>query len=192
MEGFLDHRGLTVVTGRQSPACLPDGCPAPGEASRTLAIIARRRRVSGGQVPATSLRSSGRTGVAGDGHRWDAEATGASACCAWRPFAERNGSDTTAFDNAFDWASGLEAKVRKGRPTVMLPTSPGGRGRASVLAAATTDTPVAGADPRGSLASPGFPQDFDVDGLRNPDVRARLLEVLPALALEAPLAPSDR
>jgi chromate reductase len=53
-------------------------------------------------------------------------------------FAEHNGSYSAAYKNLFDWCSRAGAKVFHDKPLVLLATSPGARGAASVLAAATT------------------------------------------------------
>jgi chromate reductase len=77
--------------------------------------------------------------------------------------AEYNGSYTAAFKNAFDWLSRLDKKVWKGVPMLLLATSPGGRGGASVLNTALTLMPHYGGNVVGSYSLPFFHKNF-VDG----------------------------
>ncbi len=46
--------------------------------------------------------------------------------------AEHNGSYTVAFKNVLDWLSRIDQKLWKGKPMLLLSTSPGARGGASV------------------------------------------------------------
>ncbi|MBP92672.1 MAG: NADPH-dependent FMN reductase [Flavobacteriaceae bacterium] len=50
--------------------------------------------------------------------------------------AEHNGAYSTVFKNAFDWMSRINAKTFADKPMLLMATSPGGRGGASVLAMA--------------------------------------------------------
>ena len=59
-------------------------------------------------------------------------------------FAEHNGSYSAAWKNLFDWSSRIGPKVFQDKPMVLLSTSPGARGGASVLAAATGSAPFFG------------------------------------------------
>ncbi|MGF1735285.1 NADPH-dependent FMN reductase [Photobacterium satsumensis] len=78
-------------------------------------------------------------------------------------FAEYNGSYTAAYKNVFDWASRINMKVYQGKPVVMLATSPGPGGAASVLSAALESAPYFDAEVKGSLSVPSFYDNFDVD-----------------------------
>ncbi|MEM7739791.1 MAG: NAD(P)H-dependent oxidoreductase [Pseudomonadota bacterium] len=78
-------------------------------------------------------------------------------------FAEHNGSYTAAFKNIFDWASRLNGKVYQDKPVVMMATSPGKRGGAAVLSAATTAAPFFGATLVGSYSLGSFGEAFDSD-----------------------------
>lgn len=78
-------------------------------------------------------------------------------------FAEHNGSYTAAYKNLFDWSSRIGQKVFQDKPLVLLSTSPGARGGASVLAAATASMPFFGGQVKASLAIPDFYQNFDVE-----------------------------
>ncbi len=50
--------------------------------------------------------------------------------------AEHNGSYAAAYKNTIDWLSRIELKVFNKKPMLLMSASPGGRGGASVLAAA--------------------------------------------------------
>ena len=67
---------------------------------------------------------------------------------------------------------------------VMLSTSPGGRGGASVLAAATTSAPYFGGQVKASLAVPGFNDNFDAAQgvLKNEELKAKLVLAVGSLA----------
>ena len=78
-------------------------------------------------------------------------------------FAEHNGSYTAAYKNIFDWCSRIDTKVYQGKATVLLATSPGPGGAASVLAAATGSAPYFAADLKASLSIPSFYENFDIE-----------------------------
>ncbi|MBR9834664.1 MAG: NAD(P)H-dependent oxidoreductase [Alphaproteobacteria bacterium] len=96
--------------------------------------------------------------------------------------AEHNGSYTAAYKSIFDWMSRLEGKVYEGKPIVLLSTSPGGRGGASVKAQASASIPFFGGEVKASLSVPGFGQVFDTakGELTDPDLHAELLKTLAA------------
>jgi len=95
-------------------------------------------------------------------------------------FAEHNGAYSAAYKNLFDWCSRANPKVFQGKVMVLLSTSPGGRGGASVLAAATTSAPFFGGQLKASLSVPKFYENFDVgkQELKNADLQQQLLAVL--------------
>jgi len=99
-------------------------------------------------------------------------------------FAEYNGSFTPAWKNTFDWASRTGDSVYQGKPVVMLSASPGPRGGAGVLSAATMAAPHLGAELKGSLSIGSFYDVFDSDAgtLRDSELDAQLREVLGSLA----------
>lgn len=78
-------------------------------------------------------------------------------------FAEHNGSYTAAYKNLFDWCSRIEPKVFHNKPMVMLSTSPGARGGASVLASAVQSAPFFNGIVKASLSIPSFYDNFDTD-----------------------------
>jgi len=95
-------------------------------------------------------------------------------------FAEHNGSYSAAWKNLFDWSSRIGPKVFQDKPMVLLSTSPGARGGASVLAAATGSAPFFGGDVKASLAIPSFHENFDVERgmLRNEELKTRLIDAV--------------
>ena len=96
--------------------------------------------------------------------------------------AEHNGSYTAAFKNIIDWTSRLEGKLWDDKPMLLLSASPGGRGGATVLAAAAGTFPFMGADIVGTLSIPKFQENFSPSvGLNNDALKAELLDKLEAL-----------
>jgi len=103
-------------------------------------------------------------------------------------FAEHNGSYSAAYKNLFDWSSRNAPKVFQDKPMVLLSTSPGARGGASVLAAATDSAPRFGGHVKASLSIPSFHENFDVERgtLRNKELQAKLIEAVGQLRELAP------
>ena len=75
--------------------------------------------------------------------------------------AEHNGSYTAAFKNLYDWTSRIEYEVWAGKPMLLLATSPGARGGATVLAAAEATFPRMGASSVTTFSLPSFYDNFD-------------------------------
>jgi NAD(P)H-dependent FMN reductase len=93
-------------------------------------------------------------------------------------FAEHNGSYSAAYKNLFDWSSRMGKQVFQDKPMVLLSTSPGALGGASVLAAATGSAPFFAGHVKASLAIPNFYENFDVErgALRNGELNTKLIE----------------
>jgi len=98
-------------------------------------------------------------------------------------FAEHNGSYTVAYKNIFDWASRVNPKVFQNKPMIMLATSPGPGGAASVLASATASAPYFDGDVKASLSIPNFYDNFDSEQGRivNNDLNEQLVEAINSL-----------
>jgi chromate reductase len=98
-------------------------------------------------------------------------------------FAEHNGSYAVAYKNIFDWASRINPKVFQNKPMIMLATSPGPGGAASVLAAATASAPHFDGEVKASLSVPSFYDNFDVEqgSIRNKEIDAQLTKVINSL-----------
>ncbi|MGL4474800.1 MAG: NADPH-dependent FMN reductase [Shewanella sp.] len=78
-------------------------------------------------------------------------------------FAEHNGSYTAAYKNLFDWTSRINMKVFQGKPMVLLATSPGPAGAASVLSSAMNSMGYFGGVIKSQLSLPAFYDNFDVE-----------------------------
>jgi len=77
--------------------------------------------------------------------------------------AENNGNYSVAFKNVFDWCSRINGKVFQEKPMLLMATSPGGRGGASVLEIAKSNFPRFGAILKGTFSLPSFNDNFDVE-----------------------------
>jgi chromate reductase, NAD(P)H dehydrogenase (quinone) len=95
-------------------------------------------------------------------------------------FAEHNGSYTAAYKNLFDWCSRIEPKVFQNKPMVLLSTSPGARGGASVLATALQAIPYFNGIIKASLSIPSFFDNFDSQKqqLIHPELNEQLKDVM--------------
>ena len=78
-------------------------------------------------------------------------------------FAEHNGSYTAAYKNLFDWSSRAVQKVYQGKPLVLLATSPGPGGAATVLGSAVGSAPYFDGDVKAHLSIPSFYNNFDME-----------------------------
>jgi NAD(P)H-dependent FMN reductase len=98
-------------------------------------------------------------------------------------FAEHNGYYTSAYKNLFDWVSRINRELYQNKPMVLLSTSPGPRGAATVLAAASAATPNFAGDVKASLSIPSFYDNFDVEKqqLTNPELIDKLQSALALL-----------
>jgi NAD(P)H-dependent FMN reductase len=103
-------------------------------------------------------------------------------------FAEHNGSYSAAYKNLFDWSSRIGPKVFQGKPLILLSTSPGPRGGASVLAAATGSAPYFAGHVKASLSIPSFYENFDVERgtLKNEALKTKLVAAVDMLKELAP------
>ena len=88
--------------------------------------------------------------------------------------AEHNGSYAAAFKNAFDWLSRLDKMVWKGKPMLLMATSPGPRGGSSVLQTAKATFPHLGADIIADFSLPSFYDNFSETGLTNEELNSTL------------------
>lgn len=73
--------------------------------------------------------------------------------------AEHNGSYAAAFKNLFDWVSRKNREVFRNKQVLLMATSPGGRGGASVLATAELTFPHMGA---AGITKFSLPKFYDV------------------------------
>jgi NAD(P)H-dependent FMN reductase len=100
-------------------------------------------------------------------------------------FAEHNGSYSAAYKNLFDWTSRIDQKLFQNKPMVLLATSPGAGGAATVLTAATGSAPYFAGIVKASLSIPSFYDNFDMEKqtLTNPQLQDKLQSAL-ALLIE--------
>nr|WP_315220967.1 NAD(P)H-dependent oxidoreductase [uncultured Flavobacterium sp.] len=76
--------------------------------------------------------------------------------------AENNGNYSVAFKNIFDWCSRIMKEVFQQKPMLLLATSPGPRGGASVLEIANNAFPRYGAQIKATFSLPAFNANFDL------------------------------
>ena len=98
-------------------------------------------------------------------------------------FAEHNGTYTAAYKNIFDWTSRVDMKVYQETPTLLLATSPGPGGAATVLAQAKTSAPYFAGNVKADLSIPSFYDNFDLEKgeLSNPELKDKLESALAQL-----------
>jgi NAD(P)H-dependent FMN reductase len=75
--------------------------------------------------------------------------------------AEHNGSYAAVFKNIIDWLSRVNMKVWREKPMLLMATSPGGRGGASVLQSANAYFPFMGASITDTFSLPSFYDNFN-------------------------------
>lgn len=78
-------------------------------------------------------------------------------------FAEHNGNYSAAFKNLFDWCTRIDRNVFQDKPSLIMATSPGGRGGQSVLELALSQLPRFGCDIKANLSVPSFNDNFDAE-----------------------------
>ena len=77
--------------------------------------------------------------------------------------AEHNGKYSVALKNVYDWCSRINGKVFQEKPMLLMATSPGGRGGASVLEIAKNAFPRFGAIIKATFSLPSFNDNFDLE-----------------------------
>ena len=98
--------------------------------------------------------------------------------------AEHNGAYASAFKNILDWTSRINNKTFQQKPMLLLATSPGARGGATVLDIASKRFPFQGADVKGTFSLPTFFENFDaVHGIINPELKNQLLEIVNSIEI---------
>lgn len=74
--------------------------------------------------------------------------------------AEHNGSYAAVFKNTIDWLSRIDMKIWMEKPMLLMATSPGRRGGATVLQSAKSYFPFMGARITGTFSLPSFYDTF--------------------------------
>lgn len=84
--------------------------------------------------------------------------------------AEHNGAYSTAFKNAFDWMSRIDGKLWSDVPMLLMSTSPGARGGATVLEIAKGRFPYMGGNVVAELSFPSFYDNFKEGKVANTEL----------------------
>lgn len=77
--------------------------------------------------------------------------------------AENNNNYSAAFKNLFDWCSRILKDVFQQKTMLLMATSPGSRGGASVLEIGRNALPRYGADIKATFSLPAFNANFDLE-----------------------------
>ena len=89
--------------------------------------------------------------------------------------AEHNGAYATVFKNLFDWMSRVEGKTFYGKPMLLMATSPGGRGGASVLEIAKGRFHYHNANIIDTFSLPFFGDNFSDGKIMNEELNTELV-----------------
>nr|WP_315151551.1 NAD(P)H-dependent oxidoreductase [uncultured Flavobacterium sp.] len=80
--------------------------------------------------------------------------------------AENNGNYSSVFKNTVDWCSRINPKIFQDKPMLLMATSPGARGGASVLEIAKNNFPRFNTEIKAVFSLPSFNDNFDVENGR--------------------------
>jgi chromate reductase, NAD(P)H dehydrogenase (quinone) len=99
-------------------------------------------------------------------------------------FAEHNGAYSTAFKNIFDWVSRIPGRDTWGdKDMLLLSTSPGKRGGATVLEIAKNYFPHCGGNIIGTFSLPDFYHNFDENkGIIDEKLNADLEKIIKSIS----------
>lgn len=90
--------------------------------------------------------------------------------------AEHNGAYSAAFKNLFDWVSVIDGKAFNKKPMLLMATSPGARGGASVLEVAKNRFPYHDSNIVAEFSLPSFDENFADGKISNTSLDASLKE----------------
>ena len=85
--------------------------------------------------------------------------------------AEHNGSYSAVFKNTIDWLSRINMKIWGEKPMLLMATSPGGRGGATVLQSAHAYFPFMGAIITDTFSLPSFYDHFSNGEITDEDLK---------------------
>lgn len=88
--------------------------------------------------------------------------------------AEHNGAYATVFKNLFDWMSRVDGKLWNEKPMLLMATSPGARGGATVLEIAKGRFPYMGGNIVSSFSLPSFSDNFSENGILDTELSNNL------------------
>lgn len=94
--------------------------------------------------------------------------------------AENNGNYSAAFKNTVDWCSRINGKIFQDKPMLLMATSPGARGGASVLEIAKNNFPRFATEIKAVFSLPSFNDNFDVESnvISNPELDSQLKSII--------------
>lgn len=92
--------------------------------------------------------------------------------------AEHNGAYSTAFKNLFDWMSRINGKLWGEKPMLLMATSPGARGGATVLEIANGRFPYIGGNIVALYSLPSFLENFKDKQISNTELNSKLKEAV--------------
>lgn len=95
--------------------------------------------------------------------------------------AEHNGNFSSVFKNTYDWMSRIQQKLWNNIPMLLMATSPGGRGGASVLSIAKLGFPHMGGTVIADFSLPSFSENFKDGGVINEVYNEQLKEAVQKL-----------
>ncbi len=88
--------------------------------------------------------------------------------------AEHNGAYATVFKNIFDWMSRIDGKLWSDKPMLLMATSPGARGGATVLEIAKGRIPYMGGNIVADFSLPSFYENFSEGTITNEELNEQL------------------
>lgn len=88
--------------------------------------------------------------------------------------AEHNGAYSAVFKNIFDWMSRIDGKLWSDKPMLLMATSPGGRGGATVLEIAEDKFSRMSANIISVFSLPSFGQNFSEGGITDKTLNEKL------------------
>ncbi len=92
--------------------------------------------------------------------------------------AEHNGAYSTAFKNIFDWMSRLDGKLWSNIPMLLMATSPGARGGATVLELANSRFKYMGGNVVSLFSLPSFQENFSTEGIKDSELNVKLMKAI--------------
>jgi len=89
--------------------------------------------------------------------------------------AEHNGAYATVFKNIFDWMSRIDGKLWSNKPMLLMASSTGGRGGATVLEIAKGRFPFMGGNIVADFSFPAFNDNFSDGKITNKELNVELM-----------------
>ncbi len=125
------------------------------------------------QIPMYSVDEESENGIPKDVYKISEQFVATDAFVL--SLAEHNGSYAAVFKNVMDWVSRVDGSVWKNKPMLLLSTSPGARGGATVMAAALASFPHLGAKVVADFSLPSFFDNFKDNDIVDEALKATLL-----------------